>query len=67
MSQSPLKPLIYTEHVAVMLRKETVEKLIQIAASKGYAPVIDHHGRTLKQPKRGISRLVREILEEATR
>lgn len=64
MGGSQLKPLIYTEHIGTMLRKETVDQLDKLSIEKGYDHPNNVFGKTLKQPKRGRSRLIREIVED---
>ena len=60
MTESPLRPKIFTRFFSVRFKPEDVEKLQQIARNKGYGKSDD---KLNKQPRSGVTRLIREIVE----
>jgi hypothetical protein len=58
------RPKIYTEYVGLFLKTGTTDKLITIAKARGHRNDEDIFGKKLKQPKKGISITIREIVEE---
>ena len=58
--ESPLRPQVYTRFFSVRFKPEDVEKLQRIAKEKGYSTPDE---KLNKQPRSGITRLVREIVE----
>ena len=58
------RPKVYTEYVGLFLKPETMQKLVEISKSRGHCNNEDVFGKKLKQPKRGISTTIREIVEE---
>jgi hypothetical protein len=61
MTKSLLRPKVFTDFFSVRFKPETVEKLRQEAHSKGYASPDEKQN---KQPRSGVTRLIREIIEE---
>jgi len=61
MSESPLRPQIFTRFFSVRFRPEDVKKLERIAKDKGYGTP---DAKFNKQPRSGITRLIRGIVEE---
>ena len=55
---------VYTEYVGLFLRAGTTQKLVDIAKSRHTYNDVDCQGKKLKQPKRGVSTTIREIVEE---
>lgn len=55
---------VYTEYVGLFLKPETIQALIEISKSRGHCNNEDVFGKKLKQPKKGVSTTIREILEE---
>ena len=62
--ESLIRPQIYTRFFSVRFKPEDVEKLEKIASKKGYSSDTGSLGNKLKQPRSGITRLIREIVEE---
>ena len=58
------RPKVYTEYVGLFLKPGTTQKLIEISKSRGHFNDEDTFGKKLKQPKKGISTTIREIVEE---
>lgn len=58
------RPKVYTEYIGLFLRPETIQKLIEISKSRGHFNDEDIFGKKLKQPKKGVSTTIREIVEE---
>lgn len=64
MSQSPLRPQVYTRFFSVRFKPEDVEKLNRIAEERGYGrDKSSIMGGKLKQPRTGVTRVIREIVE----
>lgn len=61
MSDSPLRPQVYTRFFSVRFKPEDVEKLQRIAKEKEYSTPDQQFN---KQPRSGVTRLIREIVEE---
>lgn len=62
--ESPIRPQIYTRFFSVRFKPEDVEKLNEIARKKGYYSKEGSYGNKLKQPRTGVTRVIREIVEE---
>jgi len=58
------RPQVYTRFFSVRFKAEDVEKLEAIAVKKGYSSDTGSGGNKLKQPRIGITKLIREIVEE---
>ena len=58
------RPKVYTEYVGLFLKEGTIDKLITIAKARGHFNDEDIFGKKLKQPKKGVSTTIREIVEE---
>lgn len=58
------RPQVYTRFFSIRFKPEDVEKLEAIATKKGYSSDTGSLGNKLKQPRIGITRLIREIVEE---
>jgi hypothetical protein len=58
------RPKVYTEYVGLFLKAGTTEKLVALAKTRGHFNDEDCFGKKLKQPKRGVSVVIREIVEE---
>jgi len=58
------RPKVYTEYVGLFLKTGTTEKLVALAKTRGHFNDEDCFGKKLKQPKRGVSTTIREIVEE---
>ena len=61
MAESPIRPQIFTRFFSIRFKPEDVEKLQRIARGKGYGTPDD---KLNKQPRSGITRLIREIVVE---
>jgi hypothetical protein len=59
-----IRPKVYTEYVGLFLKPETVQKLIEISKSRNHCSAENVFGKKLKQPKKGVSTTIREIVEE---
>jgi len=58
------RPKLYTEYVGLFLKAGTTDKLVTIAKARGHFKDEDVFGKKLKQPKKGVSIAIREIVEE---
>jgi len=58
------RPKVYTEYVGLFLKAGTTDRLITIAKARGHCNDKDVFGKKLKQPKKGVSTTIREIVEE---
>mgnify|MGYP001581260397 CR=1 FL=1 len=56
---------IYPKYVGLFIKQETFDTLVKIADARGlYKGDEDITGNKLKQPKRGVSTLIRDIVEK---
>lgn len=58
------RPKVYTKYVGLFLKPDTIDKLIEISKKRGHCNNEDIFGKKLKQPKKGVSTTIREIVEE---
>ena len=58
------RPKVYTEYVGLFLKSGTIQRLVEISKARGHFNDEDVFGKKLKQPKKGVSIAIREIVEE---